>query len=90
MVESYFKTVDFPEQICYVQVGAGLFPSFVNKFAILPLYLCAKQYFNPVEDRVLDVFEEGEVLLTDNIAVVIVVADSLSHHQFVPVLVVRK
>ena len=90
MLKGHFETVYFAEQVGHIQMRTRLLSRFINQLAVLPVNLVTKQSFDPIEDGVFDVFAQSQLVLVDDVAVVIVAADSFCNHQFVAILVVGK
>lgn len=90
MLQSSLKAIDFPKQISDIQMRTCLFPSLINQLTVLPVELMAEKDMHPIVDGVLDVLEETEIILSDDVTVVIIIADTFGNHQLIPVLIVGK
>ena len=74
-----------PQKKLHIHLLIGLFPCSVNFLTILPIRFAAEEGLDPVIDHVLQVHEEVEVFLLH--FVLIFHGESLTHEQFVPVLI---
>lgn len=90
MLKCCFKTVNFPKQISNIEMRACLLPSLVHQFTVLPVNFITEKYMNPVVDCILDILQKTEIVFPDNIAIIVIIAHTLSNHQFVPVLIIRE
>lgn len=89
MIDRILQSFNLSEKPSDIHLLIRLLSGILNDNAIFPVRLIADQNAQPIKEWVLNVSKKSEIVLSNTIAILVLMKHSLSHHELISILVER-